>query len=167
MVMTAQLRGREALMRRLNQLAPNIEKYAAPEKLKAAEELAEAIRARAPRGESLEYAESIDGDLLTSRPAQELVGSVATKDKTATGIFAKFIWRFLEFGTRSHIIKPKSGDRLIFEGADGELVSVKQVKHPGSAARPHIFPTYRAMKPKIRKRIRAAVNKAVREAMKK
>jgi hypothetical protein len=37
--------------------------------------------------------------------------------------------------------------------------------HPGTKAQPHIFPTYRAMKPKIKKMIVAAVNKAVREAM--
>ncbi|WP_181182629.1 hypothetical protein [Mesorhizobium sp. B3-1-9] len=58
----------------------------------------------------------------------------ATKDPNATGIFAEFIWRFLEFGT------------------------VKM------AARPHIFPTYRAYRKKLRRRIAGAVNRAVRKA---
>lgn len=160
MAMKAELKGRDALMRRLNELAPNIEKYAAPAKLKAAEELAEAIRARAPRGETLDYAESIDGDLLTSRPAQERVGVTATKDPTATGVFAKFIWRFLEFGTAPHNVAKGGGTVL----GKKQLAAGEGHLHPGMAAQPHIFPTYRAMKPAIRKRILAAVNKAVREA---
>jgi HK97 gp10 family phage protein len=161
-MMTAQLQGREALMRRLNQLAPNIERYAGEAKIKAANELAEEIRSRAPTGATLDYMESIDGDLLTSRPAQERVNIAATKDPQATGIFAKFIWRFLEFGTAPHSTAKGGGTVL----GKKQAAAGKGQMHPGSPAQPHIFPTYRAMKPKIRRMILTAVNKAVREARK-
>lgn len=159
-MMSAQLKGRESLMRRLNQLAPNIEKYSAEAKMKAAQQLADEIRARAPTGATLEYMESLDGDLLTSRPAQEGVNIAATKDPQATGIFARFIWRFLEFGTAPHSTA-KGGATVL---GKKQALANKAGMHPGSVAQPHIFPTYRAMKPKIRRMIMAAVNKAVREA---
>jgi HK97 gp10 family phage protein len=159
-MMSAQLRGREGLMRRLNQLAPNVEKYAAEAKIKAADQLAEEIRTRAPTGATLDYMESIDGDLLSSRPAQERVNITATKDPSATGIFAKFTWRFLEFGTAPHNNTRGGGTVL----GRNQMAESKGQMHPGSPAQPHIFPTYRAMKPKIRRMILTAVNKAVREA---
>ncbi|MEB2845926.1 HK97-gp10 family putative phage morphogenesis protein [Endobacterium cereale] len=159
-MMSAQLKGRESLMRRLNLLAPNVEKYTAEAKLKAADMLADEIRARAPTGVTLDYMESLDGDLLTSRPAQERVNIAATKDPQATGIFARFIWRFLEFGTAPHSTA-KGGGTVI---GKKQALANKTGMHPGAVAQPHIFPTYRAMKPKIRRMILAAVNKAVREA---
>lgn len=159
-MMSAQLRGREALMRRLNQLAPNVEKYTAEAKLKAADMLADEIRTRAPTGATLEYMESIEGDLLSSRPAQERVNITATKDPGATGIFARFYWRFLEFGTAPHSTVKGGGTVLGKKQAAASGTGM----HPGSPAQPHIFPQYRAAKPRIRRMILAAVNKAVREA---
>ncbi|ACM26524.1 HK97 gp10 family phage protein [Rhizobium rhizogenes] len=143
MALKAKVLGREALNAKLSKIAPNVEKYAVDAKLMAADELAEAIRARAPRGATLEYAESIEGDLLKDRPQQERIGVSKTKDPSAVGVFAQFIWNWLEFGTAPH------------------------GSHPGTPAQPHVFPTYRAMKPAIKKKIRAAVNRAVREAMRK
>lgn len=161
MAITAELKGRDALMRRLSQLAPNVEKYAAVAKLEAAKDVAEAIQVRAPRGATLEYAESIEADRLSSRPQQEVVGSTATKDPSAAGVFAEYIWRFLEFGTAPHSTAKGGGTVLGKKLAAASGAGL----HPGTSAQPHIFPTYRAMKPEIKKRIRAAVNKAVREAM--
>jgi len=160
MAMRAELKGREALMRRLEQLAPNIEKYTAPVKLKAAEELAEAIRSKAPTGATLEYMESIEGATLSSRPVGERVGITATKDPTAAGLFAGWIWHFLEFGTAPHSTAKGGGTVL----GKKQAAAGQGQMHPGTKAQPHIFPTYRAMKPAIRKKILAAVNKAVREA---
>jgi len=138
--------GREALYRRLNQLLPNVEQEIAVEQLEGAKELANRIRPRAPRNTG-HYSNTIEADRLSNRPSDRRVGGkvkttsagktvIATKDPNATGIFAEFIWRFLEFGT------------------------VKM------AARPHIFPTYRAYRKRLRQRIAGAVNKAVRKAKK-
>ncbi|MCF6111998.1 HK97-gp10 family putative phage morphogenesis protein [Mesorhizobium muleiense] len=126
--------GREALYRRLNQLLPNVEKEIAVEQIEGAKELANRIRPRAPRRTG-QYADSVAADKLSNRPGNRAIGVPGkTKDPNATGIFGNFIWRFLEFGT---------------------------VK---TAARPHIFPTYRAYRKALRRRIAGAVNKAVRKA---
>ncbi|MBO9194330.1 HK97 gp10 family phage protein [Rhizobium sp. 16-449-1b] len=160
MVMVAEIKGREALMRRLNALAPNVEKYAAEAKMAAGKELADEIRVRAPRVSGF-YADSIEAAPLNSAPKQVQVGIKVSKDPSAVGIFAEYIWRFLEFGTAPHNTA-KGG---------GTVAGKKQARagngniHPGMPAQPHVFPTYRAMKKKIRRRILAAVNKAVREAM--
>ena len=58
-----------------------------------------------------------------------------TKDKNATGLYANYIWRFLEFGT-------------VY-----------------MTARPHILPAYRAKRKAVRRAMHAAVNRAVRKAM--
>lgn len=163
MALKATITGKDALFRRLTQVAPNVEKYAAEAKRKGGDELAEAIRQRAPTGATLEYMESIEADELANRPHQERVSKAAAKDPTAVGLFAEFIWRFLEFGTAPHNTA-KGGGTVLGQATHREGGGTQ---HPGTRAQPHIFPVYRAMKPKIMKRIRAAVNKGVREAMKK
>jgi HK97 gp10 family phage protein len=157
------LKGQGALRARLNKLVPSIEKYAAEAKLAGGDELALRVRNAAPTGETLDYMESIQADFIKDRPAQEQVGVGATKDEHAVGLFAKFTWRFLEFGTKPHNVT-KGGGTV----AGKKQVSTSDARmHPGSRPYPHIFTTYRAMKPKIRKRIRAAVNKAIRESKRK
>jgi HK97 gp10 family phage protein len=129
----AKFEGREAVMRKLRRLVPDAEIEAAKAQLEAAQELAVAIEARAPLGQTGDYRASIEGAKLSDKPGKAVLGSTS-KDPNATGIFADYIWRFLEFGT------------------------VKM------AAQPHIFPTYRAMKKRIRRKIAGAINKAVRKA---
>lgn len=166
MAVKAKMLGREAVMRRLNQLVPEAEKELAQAQLDVAKEAAARIAARAPNGDSGEYQRSIEGDRLSNRPGQErVVGGNATKDKNATGVFADWRWRFLEFGTRAHVIKAKSAPALRFRGSDGRVVSAKSVKHPGAKAQPHIFPTWRAYQKTARRKLANAVNKAVRKAM--
>lgn len=161
MAMMAELKGRDALMRRLNQLAPNVEKYAAEAKLQAAEEAAELMRERAPTGATLEYRESFSGERLADNPNKQQVGVTPTKDPSAAGVFAEYIWRFLEFGTAPHSTVKGGGTVL----GKKNVAASGTGMHPGTAAQPHIFPTWRAYKKKASAKIRAAVNKAVREAM--
>lgn len=126
-------------MRRLNRLVPEAEKELAKEQLAAVQELATRVKPRAPGPRTGAYMASIQGDRLANRPSKRPVGrglKGATKDANATGLFAEYIWRFLEFGT------------------------VKM------AAKPHIFPTWRAYKKKARRRMANAVNKAVRKVRK-
>lgn len=137
----AQVLGRDAVMRKLRELVPDAEKELAQEQLDGAQELARRIKPRAPGPRTGRYQASIQGDRLSNRPSKRAIGPKGlkgqTKDPNATGVFAEFIWRFLEFGT------------------------VKM------AARPHIFPTYRAYRKKLRRRMAGAINKAVRRAKKK
>lgn len=131
--------GREELYKKLNKLQPNAVRELAKVQLEAAQNLASDIRPRAPRGKTGEYAASIEGDYLRYRKAATRVGkgradTGANADPNATGIFAEYIWRFLEFGT------------------------VKM------SAQPHIFPVYRASKKRIRLGLNKAVRNALRKA---
>ena len=157
--------GREALTKRLNDLVPEAEKQAQKAKLEVSVEAARLMAGRAPV-DTGEYRNSIVGGYQRDHPGTALAGVTPSKDKDATGIFAPFFWRFLEFGTRAHLIKSKGGEPLAFQvnGAD-EFASV--VNHPATPAQPHIFPTWRAYRPKAKRKIAEAVNKAVRAAMKK
>jgi HK97 gp10 family phage protein len=128
--------GRAKTMQLLNGIVPEAERELAEAQMKGAQTLANKIRPRAPGPRTGEYQASIEAARLADRPNQRAVGKgVAndTKDPNATGVFADYIWRFLEFGT------------------------VKMTK------RPHIFPTYRQERPKIRRNMAAAVRKAVRK----
>ncbi|WFU88986.1 HK97 gp10 family phage protein [Rhizobium sp. CC1099] len=155
MAINAELRGRDALMRRLEKLAPNVEKYAATVKLEIAKEAAKRIADAAPKNTG-EYAANIKAEPIANNPNKKQVGITQTKDPTAAGIYAPWFWHFLEFGTAPHNTAPGGGNKS-YSGP----VNL----HPGTAARPHVFTTWRAMKKKAGRKIRAAVNKAVREAM--
>ncbi|HEU4804228.1 MAG TPA: HK97 gp10 family phage protein [Nitrobacter sp.] len=121
-------------MRKLNKMVPDAERELAQAQMDVAREAASRIAARAPVGATGDYKSSIEADRIANRPHQEFTGIRETKDKNATGVFAKFTWRFLEFGTVN------------------------------MAARPHNFPTWRAYSKTARRKMAAAVNKAVRKA---
>lgn len=157
------MQGREALTRKLRQIVPEAETEYARAIETGAKELASAIQARAPR-DTGDYGASINAAKLAGRnTGQKPIGVQATKDPNAWGIFADFIWRFIEYGTKAHIIKAKNAKRLVFSLDDGTTVGTPQVRHPGQAAQPHIFPTYRAMRKRIRSRVTRAINKAVKK----
>ena len=138
----AKVEGRDKVMARLRKLVPNAERELAEAQLDSAKQLATAIAARAPVRTG-RYRASISGGRLAGHKGKDvrlgLLGE--TKDPNATGIFAHFIWRFLEYGT-------KGG------GFGGK----------GISRQPHIFPTYRAMRKKIRRNMANAVNRAVRRS---
>lgn len=135
MAIKAKFLGREAVMRKLNKMLPDAERELAQAQMDVAREAASRIAARAPVGATGDYKASIKADRLANRPKNELLGAIReTKDKNATGVFAKFTWRWLEFGTVN------------------------------MTARGHIFGTWRAYRKTARRKMAAAVNKAVRKA---
>lgn len=138
MAIKAKFLSRDKTMRLLNQVVPEAEKELAKAQIEAAQDVAAKIKPRAPGPRTGAYQASIQADKLSNRPNERDVGGNAsngnTKDPNATGVFADYIWRFLEFGT---------------------------VKMP---KRPHIYPTYRQERPKIRRKMAAAVRKAVKKA---
>lgn len=164
MAIKAKVKGRQALMRRLNELAPNAEKYAAEAKLEVVKEAANLISADAPFVTG-DYMTEIKGERQADNPHLAPVVGRKSKDPDATAVYAPWIWRFLEFGTKAHTIKAKTAPSLKFKGANGRWVTKTSVEHPGGAAQPHIFPTWNAFKPTAKKRINAAINRAVREVV--
>jgi len=152
---------RDAVMKRLREIVPEAEAAAAAAQEISAKELAEAIKGRAPRF-SGEYVNSIRAVKLAGRNDDlKPVGLEQTKDPNAWGIVALYIWRFIESGTRPHTIAAKKKGRLAFRIGD-RLIRTPLVAHPGMKARPHIFPTYRALKKRIRRRVATAINKAIK-----
>jgi HK97 gp10 family phage protein len=163
MALKATVVGRAALTAKLDAIAPAATKYANEVKLQIAQEAADKMRAAAPRGATLEYAESIEGDFLKAHTGAKQIGIQNTKDPDAAGIFANFIWRFLEFGTAPHNTAKGGGTvagKKAAAAGNGHL-------HPGTKAQPHIFYVWRAMRKSAKQRIQAAVRKGAREAMKK
>lgn len=140
--------GRDALSRKLNSLVPAAEAATAKAKIEVAQEAARLIEAKAPR-KSGDYRRSIKGERQADNPTKQPIGGVQSKDPDATAVYAEYIWRFLEFGTKPHLNKGQ------FAGT----------QHPGTTAQPHVFPTWRAFRPKALRKVRNALNKAVREAM--
>lgn len=116
------------MTRKLEQMAPLAAKYTADEKLAIANEAAAQMSASAPRGETGAYAASIQGDRLSNRAGRASVGGGInqSKDPDATGIFADYIWRFLEFGAIGHVIKAKVQPRLPMAAANssGRMSSI-------------------------------------------
>jgi HK97 gp10 family phage protein len=137
MAFRAKFLNREKVMARLIEVAPKAEKELAIAQMEAGMMLADRIKPRAPRRTG-RYQRSIHADRIVDNPGAQgsLVGIRATTDKNAVGIFALFYWRFLEFGT---------------------------VRQP---AQPHIFPTYRAARKVIRRKMANAVNKVIRQIKK-
>lgn len=152
MAVKARFIGREALNKKLRALVPNIDEEVEKAQLAAAQDLAKDIAARAPLGEDGDYRRSISAEVLPERKA--------------AGVFAAWYWRFIEFGTRPHKIRGRSGRNLRFIGLNGRWVSKRIINHPGAGRRPHIFPTFREKRRSIRMRIGRAIGRAVRKAMK-
>lgn len=162
MALRTQVRGRAQLTRDLQAIVPNALKYAADANLRIVDEAAEKIRNVAPRGATLEYAESIEGDFLKNKPDAQSFSDNPTKDKDAAGLFASFLWRWLEYGTAPHNTAPGGGT---VKGRSAHLQGNGHL-HPGTAAQPHIWPTWRAFQATANRIKRNAINKAFREAFK-
>lgn len=148
MALKATMIGRDAVMRRLRELVPDAEKAAAKAQLEAAQDLAKDIAARAPVGIDAgagDYKASIRAGRLADNPGKDLVGRAPTKDPNATGVFADYKWRWIEYGTK---------ERFKRNGASTGIMPRK----------PHIFPTFRANRKRIRRKIANAINRAVRKA---
>jgi hypothetical protein len=148
MAIKAKILGREELTRRLASLVPEAITAAEVAKLEVVQVAAVKISAAAPR-ETGDYARSITGGYQRDNPTKRSFNGTDTKDPDATGIYGSFLWRFLEFGTRAHTNQGR------FAGT----------WHPGTAAQAHIFPVWREEKPKAKRKIANAINKAVRRAM--
>ena len=60
----------------------------------------------------------------------------------------------VEYGTRSHIIKPKNKKALYWKGASHP---VKSVRHPGSKAKPYLIPAFEKEKDTFVKNLKEVI----------
>ena len=161
MALKVKIKGRDTLARELRKMAPEAEKAATEEKIKVVKEAAAAIAARAPIGPTVdpltgqtrnagEYKASIKGGFQSDNiGAGKRRGTRVSKDPTAVGVYANYIWRFIEFGTAPHVNK----------GA------VPGSQHPGTPSQEHIFSTWREMRPKAKRKINTALYKAIKRTV--
>lgn len=159
MALKAKMQGRAEITQNLNAFVPNALKYAAEANLKITQELAEKVSAVAPTGATLEYMHGFSGDFLKNRPDALNFSNNPTKDKDAAGLFAPWTWRFLEYGTAPHSTATGGGTVAGRKAAAANPAGM----HPGTAAQPHIFPTWNAFRATAAKMKKAAISKAFRE----
>ncbi|KAB2700301.1 HK97 gp10 family phage protein [Ochrobactrum sp. Kaboul] len=165
MVVRARLK-RTDLMKKIQQIAPKAIEKMAEAQMQVAEEVAEAIKARAPvrANGGGEYRDSIHAAKQSDNPDKKVFGARKSTDPNAVGIYGAYIWRFLEYGTKASAGTAARVDRRY---KSGTVMTQAKGAHAATPAQPHIFPVWRGMRKKAVRRIRAAMNKAIREAMKK
>lgn len=142
----ARIVDRETITKQIDGIHPNILISVAALQVKIARELATKMSQRAPEGDPQwrkpgrspgTYQRSFQyGKLSEHRGDKSVRGNMnETKDPNATGVWAEFAWRFIEYGVH------------------------------GGERRPHIWPTYReqrkAMKRRLARAMRVAITKAI------
>ncbi len=130
-----EMRNKDRLHRKLTKLVGGLDVQIDTDMKKGADELANMVRGLAPV-KTGEYRNSIDARKVDKYSTEKTSGLTTTqttyKNVSAYGLYANYIWRFLEFGTKK------------------------------MASRPHIFGPYRLMKRRIIGRINRGINKKVR-----
>ncbi|WP_319528983.1 HK97 gp10 family phage protein [uncultured Cohaesibacter sp.] len=137
--------GKQKAFQQLRRVAPEITEELNKGMQKSAEEVAGLARDLAPK-QSGDYAETIQ-----AKPIEDEAGV------PSWGVFASWIWRFIEFGTQAG----KRGERVQQKGRSRKVGRT----HPGTPARPHIWPAYRAFRKRIKGRTTRSINKAVKRAV--
>lgn len=167
MAFKAKVLGREELMRKFDRLIPEAEAAETEAKLEVVKEAANLISAAAPHNTG-DYMYRIRGGLQKDNPNIKFFDGRNSKDPNAAGVYAPFIWRFLEFGTAPHNVAKGGGTASGVESArTGRTTKSgrKPIFHPGSRPFPHVFSTWAEYKPKGMKLIRKAVNDAVKRSL--
>ncbi|WP_119309640.1 HK97 gp10 family phage protein [Cohaesibacter haloalkalitolerans] len=80
------------------------------------------------------------------------------------GVFASYIWRFIEFGTKSGRYLARVGMRKSDVKQHKTLGRRSYRTHPGNPAQPHLWPAYRVVKRRMMSRITRSINKAIKRA---
>lgn len=141
------VRNKEKLFRKLKQMDDQIEKEVQAAALKGAEEVAAMAANLAPKNPATpsDYAGSINAKPVTTISGNVFNSAIGagkikarkgqraiTDGQAAAGVFAKFVWRFIEYGT---------------------------INNPPY---PHMTVAYRALKKRIQGRMSRAIGKAVK-----
>ena len=134
---------RDEVMKMLDAIAPNAQAEVGKMQIKVAKDLAVKIKPHAPVGRPEfrrrgripgTYRDSINAARLADKKDVKLVGLRSTTDPNATGVFAEWIWHFIEFGTIN------------------------------ARRQPHIFPVYRRERKNMKRRLSRALRTAIRKA---
>jgi hypothetical protein len=155
--------GREALTRRLDALVPEANKAAAVAKLEVIQELAKRVAGRAPVGATGEYKASIKGERQADNPDKMPLGGVKSKDPDATALYADYIWKFLEYGTKA---SPGEAPRRDRRYKTITVLTKGKRAHRATPAQPHVMYTWKAYRKAAKAKISRAISKAVTASVK-
>lgn len=61
-------------------------------------------------------------------------------DPMTVSVTASVIAKYVEYGTKPHVIRPVRAEYLVFKSKSGQWVRTKKVNHPGTKAQPFIRP---------------------------
>ena len=157
---TIRLRGFDDITRRLALLRTDVARSFLKGSLRRLSEyVAGEVRKAAPVGRTTSNVGPTGGTLRRS------IGTAARRAfqngqaRMVVGIdFRAFYWKFIEFGTQAHTIRAGKGKVLWFGGQ-----ARKQVKHPGTSAKPFIRPTWDRIKTKLPKMFADDVSQLLRK----
>ena len=150
MVAQVKVTGRERLSARLKAADDKLQAQARVAVVQGAEEVAAQMRAIVPIGETGRLEESI----AVTRPGRTTPAYAANGGKRQAGEFEALVTagdsdvryaHLVEFGTRPHR-QPKLG-----------------IDHPGAAAHPFFFVSYRLLRKRVASRIKRAMTAAIRK----
>ncbi|PLW76806.1 HK97 gp10 family phage protein [Cohaesibacter celericrescens] len=147
MVVSHKWAGTQKAFKQLRRVAPAVSDELNKGLKQNAEEVAEMAHDFAPK---------VSGDYADSINAKEIEDASGVPK---WGVFADWVWRFIEFGTRSG----RRGTRANVNGRDRRVYR----SHPGNPAQPHLWPAFRAMKRRLKGRTTRSINKAVKKAVRR
>lgn len=143
----SKLTGKQKVFSQLKRIAPEVDRDLDKALNKNVDELAIASKSYAPKNTG-DYAKSLRGGKIKEKAGIP-----------AYGLFASYVWRFIEFGTQAAQV----GSRILGGSSrSGDRKSNRT--HPGTPARPHIFPAFRSLRKRMVGRVTRTINKSVRQA---
>lgn len=132
---------------------------------KSADELTDAVRDLVPVGEGDLWA-SVDWENGPPPPESTIAKEQSFPDPdlvvtVKAGNDDVFYAPFVEFGTMGSVKGARVSSTGKRQSGAGRL---SYRTHPGTVAQPFFWPAYRLMKPRIQRRIKRAIAKAIKEA---
>ncbi len=157
--MTAKTEGVAALKKKLNDLPKAAQMLIRQAMAQGAEDIVALARARVPI-DSGDLRESINWKWGNAPTGARILAQAGTGENRLT-IFAgndeAFYARWVEFGTKAHDVNKGGGTKAY------ERTGAVGTRHPGAKADPFFYPAFRALRPRAKRRITRAVNKAIKQ----
>ncbi len=160
----ATIKGLKRLQKKLDKLPDAAKKRIREAMEKGADEIVGMMQNLVPIGDTMRLHDSIGWTWGRAPKGSMTIGKVESTggDLTITiyaGDDEAWYSRFVEFGTAPHNAASGGGTKA----GQKQLASGGGLGHPGSAAQPFFFVSYRANRKRVKSRITRAINKAAKD----
>jgi hypothetical protein len=150
-----------AVKARLARLPPAIRKATAGAVAKEADGLAEAVRRAAPKGKTGNLAKSVRVEPGDHEGAMRVVvGGPLTTKKIGARTYNRFV--AIGSGDTAGRVKTPGGESVVYDYAVGVEHGHRTPDGKHVPAKPFLYPTYRARKKAMSRRIKAAARRAIK-----